>query len=66
MSEEKPANRQRDRIRTLLARHDPGFLAFMDATRGVFGEGVRATQLHLRTEDGRVLDLRPRKARKPR
>lgn len=64
MTKEKPADRQRARIRALLAKHDPGLLAFMDAARGVFGEGVRATQLELRGEDGRPLDLRPRSPRK--
>jgi hypothetical protein len=40
-----PEHDRRERIRGILKRHDPGTLAFMDAARGTFGEGVHLAYL---------------------
>jgi hypothetical protein len=58
MTEEKKVSRQKAQIRALLAKHDPGLLAFMDATRGVFGPSTRLTQLDLPLPDGKAADRR--------
>jgi hypothetical protein len=58
MSEGKTVSRQKALIRALLAKHDPGLLAFMDATRGVFGPSTRLTQLDLPLPDGKAADRR--------
>jgi hypothetical protein len=41
-----PAERRKREIRTLLAKHDPDMLAFMDMVRGRF-PSARLTQLEL-------------------
>lgn len=51
-------NKHRQQVRALLQRVDPGLLAFMDAARATFGEGVRVTQLEVTDEAGCKLDLR--------
>ena len=59
-------DRQRERVRAALRKHDPGLLEFIDATRGVFGRTTRLTQGELKLPNGKRIDLRELPKGKPR
>jgi hypothetical protein len=59
-------DRQRERVRAALRKHDPGLLEFIDATRGVFGRTTRLTQGELELPNGERINLRKLPKGEPR